>query len=178
MLQSPLAMPKFRDIVAWQQAEILMQPAFIRLIDNIRKQLEESVWTGTYEDIEVWAEGISDETKFRVKQLQAELENAPPDQAPEIEAALAHLPAPYPGYQLRLEHQGHQVTFEVWSLCYQICFQDYDTASGTSQSFSQAESQGVTVDPKLLDATGDIDWDYLDQKTRQLVEQIFATLPS
>ncbi|MGA7935911.1 MAG: hypothetical protein WCA35_20330 [Kovacikia sp.] len=170
-------MPKFRDIAAWQQAEVLMQPAFIRLIDNIRKQLEESVWTGKYEDTEVWPEGTSDETKFQVKQLQAELEGLPPDQVKEIEAALARLPSPYPGYQLCLEHQGQQVKLELWQLCYQVCFQDYDAASGTSQTPSQSEPEGVTVDTTLFDETGDVDWNRLDDKTRQLVEQIFADLP-
>ncbi len=70
-------MPKFQDMLTWQQADLLMQPAFIRLIDNFRKKLDESVWTGKYEDIEVWPEGTSDATKFRVKQLQAELESLP-----------------------------------------------------------------------------------------------------
>jgi len=32
-------MPKFSNITSWEQAELLMQPAFIRIIDHIRKQL-------------------------------------------------------------------------------------------------------------------------------------------
>jgi len=35
--------PKITDTVAWQ-AELLMQPTFIRIIDNIRNQLDESAW--------------------------------------------------------------------------------------------------------------------------------------
>jgi hypothetical protein len=170
-------MPKFRDMVAWQQAEILMQPAFIRLIDNIRKQLEESVWLGKYEDTEDWPEGTSDETKFRVKQLQTELETLPPEQTEEIQEALSRLPAPYPGYQLRLEHLGQQVTLELWNLCYQVCFQDYDATSGTSQVNSLGGTEGVTIDTRLFDETGDVDWNHLDDKARKLVEQIFANLP-
>lgn len=42
--------PKFKDIEAWQQAQLLMQPAFIRVLDNIRQQLEESPWEGTYQE--------------------------------------------------------------------------------------------------------------------------------
>ncbi|MBO1350721.1 MAG: hypothetical protein EBE86_026605 [Hormoscilla sp. GUM202] len=44
--------PKITDMVAWQQAELLMQPALLRVVDNIRKQLENSDWTGTYEDVQ------------------------------------------------------------------------------------------------------------------------------
>lgn len=44
--------PKITNMVAWQQAELLMQPAFLRVIDNIRKQLEQSVWKGTYEEVQ------------------------------------------------------------------------------------------------------------------------------
>ena len=44
--------PKIKDPVAWQQAELLMQPALIRLLDNIRKQLDQSVWTGTYQEVQ------------------------------------------------------------------------------------------------------------------------------
>ena len=35
--------PKFKDIIAWEQAQLLMQPAFIRVLDNLRKQLELSL---------------------------------------------------------------------------------------------------------------------------------------
>lgn len=44
--------PKFKDLQAWEQAQILLQPAFLRVIDNIRKQLEESDWQGTYQEVE------------------------------------------------------------------------------------------------------------------------------
>jgi hypothetical protein len=45
--------PKITSPIAWKQAELLMQPAMIRVLDNIRKQLEESVWTGTYQEVQV-----------------------------------------------------------------------------------------------------------------------------
>jgi hypothetical protein len=43
--------PKFKNTLAWEQAELLMQPAFIRVIDNIRKQLEDSSWQGSYQEV-------------------------------------------------------------------------------------------------------------------------------
>ncbi|AMA08216.1 hypothetical protein [Picosynechococcus sp. PCC 73109] len=44
--------PKFKTRKAWNQAEMLLQPAFIRVVDNFRAQLEDSPWTGEYEDIQ------------------------------------------------------------------------------------------------------------------------------
>ena len=43
--------PKFKDILAWEQAEILLQPAFLRILDNIRKQLEQSDWKGNFQEV-------------------------------------------------------------------------------------------------------------------------------
>ena len=44
--------PKFKDIISWQQAELLMQPAFIRILDQVRKQLEDTSWQATYNDVQ------------------------------------------------------------------------------------------------------------------------------
>ena len=38
--------------MAWQQAEMLMQPSLIRLLDNLRKSLEKSSWNGTYHEVQ------------------------------------------------------------------------------------------------------------------------------
>jgi hypothetical protein len=43
--------PKFKTMLAWEQAQVLMQPAFIRTIDNVRKQLDNSQWQGSYKEI-------------------------------------------------------------------------------------------------------------------------------
>jgi hypothetical protein len=44
--------PKFKDTVAWQQAEMLMQPALIRILDQVRKQLEQTTWKATYNNVQ------------------------------------------------------------------------------------------------------------------------------
>ncbi|HEY9672192.1 MAG TPA: hypothetical protein V6D11_12150 [Waterburya sp.] len=44
--------PTFKNMVAWQQAELLMQPALIRIIDQVRKQLEDTPWKATYKDVQ------------------------------------------------------------------------------------------------------------------------------
>ena len=43
--------PKFKTRLAWDKAQILMQPALIRILDNIRKQLEISQWKGSFKDV-------------------------------------------------------------------------------------------------------------------------------
>lgn len=43
--------PKFKTGFAWDQAQLLLQPAFIRVVDNLRAQLEDSPFEGEYEDI-------------------------------------------------------------------------------------------------------------------------------
>ncbi len=158
--------PKFQDIESWQQADLLMQPAFIRLLDNIRKQLDESHWQGTYQDVPVWVEEVSEEVKTKVRLLQAELKTATPEQVEGIEQALAALPTPHPGYELCLQRDDRQLCIDMWEICYQICFQLTEPG------------QPVAIDTSLIDATGDVDWQRLDDKTKALVEKIFGDLPN
>ena len=164
--------PHFQDQIAWAQAELLMQPAFIRLLDNIRKQLDQSDWKGSYQDVQIWPENTPENIKAQVTQLQAELANASPEQATEIEQALAHLPTPFPGYLLCLEKQGQQVQIDLWELCYQICFRNYQVLQASSGQ------SAVEIDTSLIDdEMGEVDWNRLDDKARQIVQQVFADLP-
>ncbi len=43
--------PSFKTRLAWEQAQILMQPALLRVVDNIRKELETANWKGTYKEV-------------------------------------------------------------------------------------------------------------------------------
>lgn len=166
-----MSTPKFADTQTWQQAELLMQPAFIRLIDNIRKQLEDCTWKSRYQDVQIWPEGTSEETKALVEHLRQELANASPEVADEIQQRLAQLPVPYPGYELHLEQQGHHVSVDLWELCYRICFRNYEDSDRSGQPT-------VEIDTSLIDETGDVDWNRLDEKTQRLVHEIFANLPT
>jgi len=145
-----------------------MQPAFIRLLDNLRKQMETSDWKGDYEQTLVWAGSVSEAEKQQVMALQQQLQTAPPEQVDDLERSLAALPAPVPYYVLHLSRGDRQVSLDIWELCYQICFQDY-VADG-------AENPLVDIDTSLLDDTGDVDWNRLEDKTRQIVESRFARL--
>lgn len=124
--------PKFTNIIAWEQAELLMQPALLRLVDTLRKEIENSVWQATYQEV---------------------LE-------------------PIPGHCLILELQGEKLSFNLWELCYEICFSNYRI------THAEAESVEVEIDTSLLDMTGDIDWEKLDKKTSQIVTKLFAELPN
>ena len=42
--------PKFKSQLEYDQAQILMQPALIRVVDNIRKESESSDWNVRYEE--------------------------------------------------------------------------------------------------------------------------------
>jgi hypothetical protein len=158
--------PKITNSQTWEQAELLMQPAFIRVVDNIRKQLDESAWKGTYKDVLVWTADTSDETKAIVTQLLQEMEGATPEQSDLIRQSLANLPTPHPGYHLCLQRQDQLVTVDLWELCYKVCFLDYGTGNNS-----------VSIDTDLIDETDDVDWLRLEAKTKELVGQVFASLP-
>lgn len=165
--------PKFADNTAWQQAELLMQPAFIRILDRIRKQLDISAWKGTYENVLIWQPGTTDETKSEVANLVKQLESAPEDQIDQVEQALKSLPTPTPGYHLCLQHEGLEtVKIDLWELCYQVCFRNYSSLLAKSPNYT------VAIDTSLIDETGDVDWQRLDEKAAHLVDRLFAELPT
>jgi len=161
--------PKINNSVVWEQAEMLMQPAFIRVVDNIRKQLDVSSWTGTYHDVLIWPASTTDQTKAIVTQLLQEIETATPERADEIRETLSRLPMPHPGYHLRLQRQDQQVNIDLWEMCYQLCFLNY--------SPDHPNAIEADIDISLLDEMGEVDWPQLEAKTRQLVAQVFASLP-
>jgi hypothetical protein len=158
--------PKITNPVTWQQAELLMQPTFIRVVDNLRKELDVSTWTGTYRDVLIWPDSTTDETKAVVTQLLQEMETATPEQAIEIRQTLSDLPMPQPGYHLCLQRQDQQINIDLWELCYQVCFLEYSP-----------ENEIIAIDTSLIDEIGDVDWQRLDGKARELVGEVFGNLP-
>ncbi|MEB3291856.1 MAG: hypothetical protein VKJ24_01725 [Synechococcales bacterium] len=157
--------PKFANLEAWHQAEILMQPAFIRLIDNLTQRVEASSWHSSYQDVMRWDEEVCEETRGRIALLQQELKTTTSDdRATEIQAVLAQLPSAYPSYELCLTQGDRTASVDIWDLCYQICFRDLDN------------HQPVTVDRSLLDEVGQVDWIALDEKTKWVVETLFTQL--
>lgn len=149
-----------------------MQPAFLRIIDNIRKRLEESSWKGTYQDVLIWPEGTTEETQATVVQLRQQLQDASPETVDELEQALTQLPTPYPGYRLCLQHENQQFSVDMWELCYRVCFRNYDP------TLAESSLQDVEIDTSLIDETGEVDWERLEVKARQTIEQVFTNLPA
>ncbi len=128
-----LMKPKFKNPEAWQQAELLMQPALIRLVDNIRSQVEPANWTATYQEVQT----------------------------------------PIPGYLLCLERNGEQHQFDLWEMCYKICFRDY------APTHAPGETAEVDIDTSLIEAeTGDVDWQQLEVKAKRVVTEVLAGLKS
>lgn len=145
-----------------------MQPVFIRLIDNIRKHLETSDWTGSYREVQIWPEGVSPDTQRRVQHLQNQLSQASPDEASTLQQELEQLPKPVPGYELCLHRGDRDISVDLWDLCYQICFENYAT-------LQQEYTTPAAIDLNLIDGAGDVDWNHLDAKTKRIVSDIFAT---
>lgn len=132
--------PKFKTTLAWEQAQILMQPAYIRVVDNLRKQLETSGWKGQYQEVNY----------------------------------------PLPGYKLVLTQRQQQAEINIWELCFQVCFSEYNPEQLARQTHQLPEASNasyeVEIDTSLLDEKGEVAWERLEEKTQGLVRKIFANL--
>lgn len=162
--------------IVLQQAALLLQPALIRLIDQLRKHLERSPWQGDYETQEVWPAGTSPEVQSHVKALQQQLETAAPEQIQALNQALDPLPEPQLLYLLHLTHQEQHHQFNLWELCYQICFKNY-TPCLEREIIANFPLDQIEIDSELFDSQGEVDWHRLDQKAEQVVAQAFTQLP-
>ncbi len=79
---------------------------------------------------------------------------------------------PHPIHYLCLEFEQRQLKFDIWDLCYQVCFLNYDG------SHSELESQIVEVDTNLIDMDASSpDWMRLDNKAKDVIARIFDNLP-
>ena len=162
-----MSMPQFATEQDRQYVQLLMQPALIRIIDNIRKQLDESPWQGSYRDETIWPETASPEQQQQYLSLQAMMEEAVPEDYDRLQVALEQLPTPQHVYTLCLKKQDQIQEVDIWQLCYRLCAQDPDL------------DRPVQVDMTLFDMEiQDVDWIRLDEKARQLLSAIFAQLPA
>lgn len=150
-----------------------MQPALIRVIDNIRKQLDVSPWQGRYEDETIWPEGTTDQQQQTYIQLQQQMEAVDPETYDQLQSQLDQLPRPQHLYTLCLSKDGQEQRIDLWQLCYQVCCTNYDA---TELEVAQLET-ALEIDTTLFDAEiNDIDWVKLDEKAKRLVENVFEQL--
>lgn len=169
-------MPEFASAVDREKVERLMQPALIRVIDNIRKQLESADWEGRYEEKLVWPEGTTLEQQEEYARLQKGLHGVPPEEHDRVAALMAVLPQPSPIYTLRLTYDGQaDRTVDIWNLCYQVCALPPLNRRTDSQ---HSPKLAIAADDSLFDEFGEVDWRALDNKTLDLVKDIFADLPT
>ena len=163
--------PKFSTALARAKVEQLMQPALIRVIDNIRKQLEACEWQGNYEETLIWPEGTSVTQQQEYAALQKVLHGVPPEEHDRVTALMSQLPQPSPLYTLRLSHANQaDQTVDIWALCYQVC-------ALVDEATPQCPLV-IDADISLFDEAGEVDWQRLDDKTKALVNIIFQTLPT
>jgi len=148
------------------QAAQLMQPCLIRVVDNIRKHTETLDWRSDYLEQVRWPGDTTAAQRQQVRDLAAQLEGASPEEETVIRQQLSQLPSPVPSYELQLTQGAGETlaasrtaTLDLWELCFAVCFSDY------------RPGQPATVDPALLDPSGEVDWLVLDEKAKTLVEQ-------
>lgn len=128
--------PTFKTTLAWEQAQLLMQPSLLRVVDNIRKELDASDWKGKYREVT----------------------------------------SPIPGYHLCLTRSDYQVEIDVWELCYKVCFDEYEPVEHLFSLENEA-AYPVEIDTRLIDESGEVDWQFLESKAQQLVRKAFSNLP-
>lgn len=116
--------PKFQNILEYEKSQLLLQPIYIRLIDNIRKQSELLQWNIAYEDIN----------------------------------------EPFPGYIVSLKKGSYLAKYNIWELCFKICFDSYEKDQTTP----------VKTDKILIDEEGELDWQQIETKTQNLVKSLFV----
>ncbi|AFZ50453.1 hypothetical protein [Dactylococcopsis salina] len=124
--------PKIKNALAWEQTQKLMQPAYIRVVDNLRKAIEDSSWRESYQEVQT----------------------------------------PLPGYELSLSSEEKEIKINLWELCFEVCFQDYQQGSVPLDA-----ELTVDVDTSLLtEDTGEVNWERLDEKAMGKVEQLLENL--
>jgi len=157
--------PQFATPLARAQIDQLMQPALIRVVDNIRKQLDKTDWQGKYEEDLIWPEGTPDLQKQEYTDLQKRLHGVGPEEHDQVSILISALPQPVPIYTLRLTKAGKtDETVDIWALCYQICALDSRTLDSRTEGDSP-EASVMEADLSLFDEAGEVDWRSIDEKT-------------
>lgn len=147
-----------------------MQPALIRVIDNIRKQLDDTDWQGQYEEDFIWPAETTNEQKQAYAELQKGLHGVPPEEHDRIASEMSKLPQPSPLYTLKLTKTDHpEQTIDIWATCYQVC---------SAMAYTPSEENVIEADTTLLNDEGEVDWLVLDEKTKSLIHNLFQSLPS
>ena len=85
---------------------------------------------------------------------------------------------PFPGHQLILENGHCQMRINIWDLCFQVCFTNYQAQFFTDIPQDNNQDFVVEIDQKLFNNQGEVDWTALDNKAHHCVEKLLAALPT
>ncbi len=89
------------------------------------------------------------------------------------EVSYEEVKEPYLTNYLCLKSPHGLLKFDIWDLCYQVCFVNYHG------SHRELGSQVVAVDTSLIDLESQIpDWTRLDNKAKDVIIRVFENLPS
>ena len=158
-----------------QKLAMLMQPALIRLIDQLRQQLTEASITWTYETTELWPEDVPQETRQQYDEMTQALEIASDDDAEKIQDVLETLPQPVPLYRLEIEQNDEKIHMNMWELCYQICLQKYKPQLDRMQ-VEAPNLSSYKIDKTLWESNDSIDWEALNLKAKKVVQRLTQSL--
>lgn len=159
--------PQFRDPVCFDQAERLMQPSLLRLLDQLRRQAAAAHWSHQFETLQIWADSVPEAMQQQWQALGDRLETSSDEtEVAELQQQLAQLPQPTYAYQLRLQKGDRAASVDLWELCYHTCFTNH-------QAEIDYEPQ---LRPHLLDEAGDVNWDQLDLQAAHVIEDLITSL--
>jgi hypothetical protein len=136
--------PKFANEQAWQQAEILMQPAYIRLVDQIRLQTEENE-----SDIQVSYEEVTHPYPSNLLCLQ-----------PRVQTSNLDHTTTNPAQPL--------LKVDIWDLCFQVCFINYEPIAAETEQLVAIDTSLFHPNNQ------EVDWNKLDKKAKTTIHQVFA----
>ena len=160
-----------------QKLAMLLQPALIRLIDQLRQQLKSADWDWSYDTQEAWPEEASESERSQYTEMMQALETASDEDAERIQDILQTLPQPIPIYQLSVTYNDVEHLISMWELCYQICFERYIPRL-SNMSVQPPEIDQYEMDATLFDADEAIDWAALNQKAKVVVSMLVQHLES
>ncbi len=85
---------------------------------------------------------------------------------------------PFPGHQLILEKGDRLLRVNIWDLCFQICFANYEFQPFGDNLQENEQDFAVEIDQQLFNDQGEVDWTALDNKAQHCVEKLLAALPT
>lgn len=84
--------------------------------------------------------------------------------------------APFPGHQLILENGDRLYRVNLWDLCFQVCFANYQPRPFVDNLPDHDRELWVEIDQTLF-TENDINWTALDNKAQHCIQTMIDALP-